>query len=209
MEMNDKIRALRKQHNLTLEEVGKIVGVGKSTVRKWETGDIANMRRDKISLLAQALHTTPTYLMGWEDEDSNEIPTTSNIIPVPRMTKVPLVRQIACGTPILAEENIMDYIDTPESTKADFALRCKGDSMTGAGINDGDVVYIHKQCTVENGQIAAVIIDDEATLKRFYHNGDMVRLVAENPAFPTMVLVGEEINQLRIAGRAIAYTHVL
>ena len=77
MEMSEKIKFLRARYDLTLEEVGNIVGVGKSTVRKWESGEIANMRRDKIALLAQALHTTPAYLMGWEDQD--EEPDYSNV----------------------------------------------------------------------------------------------------------------------------------
>lgn len=195
---------LLREKSVNQIDLALAMNVAPSSVSGWCSGE-KMPRMDKIEWMAKYFGVETSGLLS----EQTQIPTASNIFPLPRMTKIPLVGQIACGTPILAEENIINYIDMPESMKADFALLCKGDSMIGAGINDGDVVYIHKQCTVENGQIAVVVIDEEATLKRFYHNGDMVQLVAENPTFPPMVFVGEEINQLRIAGRAIAYTHVL
>ena len=200
-----KIKARREELGLTLEQLGQAVGVGKSTVRKWETGMIANMRRDKIAILAKALKTTPAYLMGWDDE----IPLASNIEPLPETKKIPIVGEIACGAPILAQENITDYADMPKTIHADFALICKGDSMVGAGIQDGDIVYIKKQDIIQNGQIAVVIVnsDCEATLKRFYRDGNKVTLTPENPAYPPMVYVNEEINSLRIVGRAVGYLH--
>lgn len=207
LNMGQKIKALRKEHGLTLEQVGNAVGVGKSTVRKWETGIIANMRRDKIAALSKVLHTTPAYLMGWESETDN---LPSNMTPIDEMNKIPLVGRIACGTPILAEENIEDYVDLPSHIHADFALECKGDSMINAGIYDGDIVYIKKQPFVENGQIAAVLLDgEEATLKRFYKNNDTVTLLPENTAYSPMTFVGEEINNLKIEGLAVAFTHKL
>lgn len=207
-EMSEKIKARREELHMTLEEVGNIVGVGKSTVRKWETGQIENMRRDKIAALAMALNVSPGYLMGWEELPDTPFP--SNVTPLPKMEQIPLVGRIACGIPITAEENIEDYIDLPGHIKADFALSCKGDSMIRAGIQDGDIVYIREQPEVENGQIAAVMIDgDEATLKRFYRSGDTVTLVAENPSVSPFVFSESEINRLRVIGLAIAFTHVL
>ena len=146
-----------------------------------------------------------------EDEEGNILNLPSNLEKLQPMNKVPLVGQIACGTPILAEENITDYVDLPAHIRADYALTCKGDSMIGAGIQDGDVVYIRQQPEVENGQIAAVIVGDnnEATLKRFYRIGDTVTLNPENPTIAPMVFVGDEMNNIRIVGRAVAYTHVL
>lgn len=124
------------------------------------------------------------------------------------MDQIPLVGDIACGTPILAEENITDYVDLPGHIRADFALTCRGDSMIGAGIQDGDIVYIRHQETVENGQIAAVLVgSEEATLKRFYRSNNAVTLNAENPSYAPMVFVGEEAAQIRILGLAIAFTH--
>lgn len=207
MELKDKIKYLRTKNNLTLEEVGNRVGVGKSTVRKWESGDIKNMRRDKIAKLAEALQTTPAYLMGWEDTSDFTVP--DNIIPTPRMNSVPLVGTIACGDPILAEENVEDYVGMPEHVRADFALRCKGDSMINARIHDGDIVYIRQDAYVDNGDIAAVLIDSEATLKRVYRNEGSVVLQPENPAYAPMVFTGAEMESIRILGKAVAFTSVI
>lgn len=207
MEFKDKIKQLRLSMGATLEDIATSVGVTRATVQRWESGNIENIRRDKIWKLAQALHTTPSDLMGWDDEAA-ALP--SNVTPLRPMRKVPLVGQIACGTPILAEQNIEDYIDLPGHIHADYALTCKGDSMVNAGIRDGDVVYIREQPEVETGQIAAVIVgDDEATLKRFYYDGSMIQLVAENPRVPPMVFSGSEISRVRVIGLAVAYTHIL
>lgn len=206
MEFKDKIRQLRLSMGATLEDIATSVGVSRATVQRWESGNIENIRRDKICKLAQALHTTPSDLMGWEEE----VPLPSNVTPLQPMKKIPLVGQIACGTPILAEQNIEDYIDLPGHIHADYALTCKGDSMVNAGIRDGDVVYIRQQPEVETGQIAAVMVDDdEATLKRFYFDGSMIQLVAENPRIPPMVFSGSEISRVRVLGLAVAYTHIV
>ena len=199
-----RIRELRAKHGLTLEQVAQQVGVGRSTVRKWETGIIENMRRDKIAKLAAALHTTPGYLMGWSDEQEVSLP--ANITPFPTMGKVPLIGTIACGAPVLAQEHIEDYVDMPSHIHADFALTCKGDSMINARIFDGDVVYIRQQDTVENGQIAAVLIDNEATLKRVRLFEDHIALEPENPQYRPLVFWGEEMNAIRILGKAVAFT---
>ena len=119
--------------------------------------------------------------------------------------KLPLLGNVACGEPILAQQNIEDYINCPENVDATFCLRCKGDSMIGARIHDGDIVYIHQQPTIENGEIAAVLIDNEATLKRVYRQADKVILQPENPAYPPLVFVREEINQIRILGKAVCF----
>lgn len=202
--ISTRIRDLRAKHGLTLEQVAQQVGVGRSTVRKWETGIIENMRRDKIAKLAAALHTTPGYLMGWADED--EISFPSNIIPMPEMKKIPLIGSIACGAPILAQEHIEDYIDQPKHIQADFALTCKGDSMINARIFDGDIVYIRQQDAVDNGDIAAVLIDGEATLKRVRLFDDHISLEPENPQYRPMVYWGQEMNNIRILGKAVAFT---
>lgn len=205
-----KIRALRAKHGLTLEQVAQQVGVGRSTVRKWETGLIANMRRDKIEKLAEALHTTPGYLMGWESDDDSAAPSLpSNVLPMPEMKKVPLVGTIACGEPILAEENIEEYVSVPKHIPADFALTCKGDSMINARIFDGDIVYIRQQDTVESGEIAAVLINDEATLKRVKVYTDHIVLEPENPMYKPLVYWGEEMNTVRILGKAVAFTSAI
>ena len=204
-DMAQKIKDLRLSQNLTLEQVANEVGVGKSTVRKWETGMIANMRRDKIASLAKALHTTPAYLMGWIDEPHREI-TLDNLFRI-ETKKFPLLGNIACGEPIFANEERELYVEAGANIQADFCLRAKGDSMIGARIYDGDIVFIKQQPMVEDGEIAAVLIEDEATLKRVYYDREngVLQLSAENPQYKTMRFVGEELNQIRIIGRAVAF----
>lgn len=209
-DMANKIHTLRKSRGMTLEEVGKIVGVGKSTVRKWETGMIANMRRDKIDLLAKALSTTPAYLMGWEDTPSPDVTIIPGIFPL-KTKKLPIMGDIACGKPIFAEESYDGYIDIEEGINADFCLRAKGDSMIGARIMDGDIVMVKKQDMVQNGEIAVVLIDDEATLKRAYFYPDKNKLILnpENPKYEPLVFIGEELNSIHILGKAVAFQSVI
>ena len=201
MGFKENIKARRLELGLTTDDVAKIVGVSNATISRWETGAISNQRRDKLQLLAQALHTTPAELMGWEDPS---IP--DNILPLPKFVGVPLVGTIACGEPILAEQNIEAIMPMPEGVRADFALRCKGDSMIGARIHDGDIVYIRQQPAVEDGQIAAVLIEDEATLKRVYHADGTLILQAENQQYKPMVYAGARLSEVRVLGLAVAFT---
>lgn len=199
--MSEKIKELRVSQNLTLEQVGDVVGVGKSTVRKWETGMIANMRRDKIALLAQALHTTPEYLMGWSTDIE-----VNNLFKI-ETKKFPLLGNIACGEPIFADQEFELYVEAGANIQADFCLKAKGDSMIGARIYDGDIVFIRKQNMVDDGEIAAVLIGDEATLKRVYYDREagVLSLFAENPQYRTMRFSGSELETIRILGKAIAF----
>lgn len=117
-----------------------------------------------------------------------------------------MLGNIACGKPIFADEQFEAYIEAGANIKADFCLRAKGDSMIGARIYDGDIVFIRKQEMVDDGEIAAVLIDDEATLKRVYYDqeNNVIQLFAENPQYKTMRFVGEELNRIRILGKAVA-----
>lgn len=204
-DMAQRIKDLRISQNLTLEQVANEVGVGKSTVRKWETGMIANMRRDKIASLAKALHTTPAYLMGWIDEPHREI-TLDNLFRI-ETKKFPLLGNIACGKPIVANEEKELYVEAGAGIQADFCLRARGDSMIGARIYDGDIVFIQQQDMVDDGEIAAVIIDDEATLKRvnYYPEKNLLILKAENSKYEDLIYTGEELNHIRILGKAVAF----
>lgn len=201
MSIGDIMRVRRQELGLTLEDVGDYVGVGKSTVRKWEHGDIENMKRDKIALLSKILKLSPlTFITG-----EVEYGTPDNIIPLPNMRKIPLLGTIACGEPVLAAENIEALINADENLNADFALRCKGDSMINARIFDGDIVYIREQPDVEDGEIAAVLIGEEATLKRVYKYPSKVVLRPENPLYDDMIYSKEEMNEVRILGKAVAF----
>ena len=147
-----------------------------------------------------AEHATPS-------QPAQKATIPPGFIPMPKMVKVPLVGSIACGTPILAEQNIDGHVDAPEDIRCDFALRCKGDSMIGAGIHDGDAVYIHIQPEVENGEIAAVRIGEEATLKRVYLHTDYIELRPENSVYESIIRRREEMNDVHIEGKAVGYTH--
>ena len=200
MNIKDLLKTRRTELGLSQLDVAKYVGVSEATVSRWESGNIANMKRDRIYKLANILQINPSVLIG----DIRPLPT--NIIPMPQMNPLPLVGGIACGKPVLAVENIEETVEAPENVRADFALRCKGDSMINARIYDGDIVYIRKQPTVDNGQIAAVLIDDEATLKRVQIYNDHIVLKPENPLYKPLVFWDEEMENVHILGLAVAFT---
>lgn len=169
--------------------------------------------QEKLTILGLALNVSETWLMGYDVPSSrlssvNQLTIESpNITPMPEMRKAPLLGSIACGAPILAEEHIEDYVDIPKHIIADFALTCKGDSMINARIFDGDIVYIRQQDTVQNGEIAAVLTDSgEATLKRVRFHDDRIILEPANPLYDPLVFRGEEMNTIRILGKAVAFT---
>lgn len=201
------LKRRRKELGLTLAQIADAMGVAEATVQRWESGNIKSIRYEKIGKLAEILEVNPASFMGWSSTMEN---MPSNVRPLEPMNKVPLVGKIACGTPILAEQNIEEYIDLPRHIRADFALTCEGDSMINLGIQDGDVVYIRQQDEVENGQVAAVRVgDEEATLKRFYFDGEMLQLVPENSKYRPLVFTGESINRVHVIGLAVAYTRTI
>ena len=194
----------RKAIGISAEKLADMLGVSPATIYRYENGDIEKVPGDRLGPIAVALQTTPAYLMGWNDAADA---ASSNIISMPETRKIPLLGAIACGEPILAQENIEDYVDIPKHIKADFALSCKGDSMINARIFDGDIVYIRQQDTVESGEIAAVLNDDgEATLKRVRIYEDHIVLEPENPMYPPKSFWNEEMNNIRILGKAVAFT---
>ncbi|OFL40782.1 transcriptional regulator [Staphylococcus sp. HMSC075C08] len=198
--MKPDIKSRRKELNLTLEQVGDLVGVGKSTVRKWETGDIENMKRDKIVKLAKALRVSPSYIMGIEDEKPQ-----LETIPV---KKIPVVSKISAGMPIYTEENLIDYIyfatKNLNSNKEEFGLQVSGDSMDKL-FQDGDVVVVEKDSTVENGQLGVVLVNEyNGTVKRIRYNNDQIILIPEsnNPSHYPQVY-GKD-DEVKIVGRVVA-----
>lgn len=165
----------------------------------------------KTYILSLALNVNEAWLMGYDvpmDRNNTsdiDLSDVENIIPFPNIKKVPLLGTIACGEPITAEENIETYLNMPEGVKGTFALRCKGDSMINARIFDGDIVFIREQPDVENGEIAAILIDNEATLKRVYKYGNRIELRAENPTFQPLSFEGEQLADIRILGKAVGF----
>lgn len=210
-EINERIKQRRKELGLSAEQVADMIGVSPATVYRYESSDIKNMPAERLKPIADALHTTPEWLMGWSDKIEQRrpepAPLPDNLIPIRMGKPLPLIGNIACGRPVLAEENVEELVACPEDIHADFCLRCKGDSMIGCRIMDGDIVYIRQQDDVDDGQIAAVLIEDEATLKRVYKIGhDRIELRPENPIYPVMTYVGSELDRIRILGLAVAFT---
>ena len=204
----DRIKSRRTELGLTVEELAHKMGYkDKSSISKIENGK-ADIPQSKIAAFADALQTTPAYLMGWEEQPEPKKPTIPpGFEPMPKMKKIPLIGSIACGEPITAEQNIEKMVDVPEYIRCDFSLTCHGDSMVDAGIHDKDVVYIRTQPEVENGEIAAVRIDGEATLKRVYYNPGTLTLMPANPAYAPMVYTGSQLEEVHIEGKAVGWTH--
>ena len=200
LEAYKRIRELRISAGLSQDELAKKTGYNdRSSIAKIEAGKV-DLTQSKLVAFADALNTTPGYLMGWEPDSKPPIP--AGFQPLPKRDRIPRVGQIACGTPILAEENVEAYDEVPSDWHADFTLLCHGDSMEPK-IKDGDVVAIHSQPMVENGEVAAVLIDGEATLKRVFLFDDHIELRAENPTFPTILRIGEDMNTITIEGKAV------
>ena len=209
MSLHDDIKQRRIELGLTMADLAQSVGVSEATISRWESGDIANMKRDKIVSLAKALHVSPSFIMGWDEPETEDIVSSNkynNVFPI-KTHKIPLLGDIACGEPIFASEDKESYVLAGTDIRADFCLRACGDSMINARIYDGDIVFIREQPMVEKGEIAAVIINDEATLKRVYYYPEQNKIILnpENPAYEPFVYVGEELNSIRILGKAIAF----
>ena len=196
------LRRLRKEDNLTQKQLADKLGLAFSTISMYERGD-REPDFETLEAIADFFNVSMDTLYG---KDTNNIYSLNNIMAMPAIKKVPLLGTIACGSPILAVENIERDVDMPENIRADFALRCKGDSMIDAHIYDGDIVYIRQQPIVENGEVAAVVIEDEATLKRFYQDGDTVTLMPCNSKYRPFVYTGEQLEQIRIIGKAVGFT---
>lgn len=203
MNIGTYIKKLRTDHGFSQEQLGNMLGVQRAAVQKWECGTVKNLKRETIKKLSEIFDVPPSSFI---DSDYSSY---DNIISFPKMNKIPLVGTIACGTPILATENLDGEVTVPEDINADFALRCKGDSMIDARIHNGDIVYIRQQPTVENGEIAAILIDEEATLKRVYISDNTITLVACNSKYQPFVYTGEQLNQIRILGKAVGFTSTI
>ena len=207
MSLGENIKNLRIANGLTQEAVAKRLGISTQAVYKYEQGIVTNIPLNKIEALADMFHVQPAELMGWD----------SGLISVDEMTKygfrrvetkkIPLLGEIACGEPRYADEDRSSYVEVGTDIHADFCLKAKGDSMINARIYDGDIVFVRSQNAVNNGEIAVVIIGDEATLKRVYYYTDKELLILkpENPKFEDIIYTGNELERVKILGKAIAF----
>ena len=214
--MGDRIRKARLEKGLSQAELAELLGYkSRSSINKIEV-EGRDIPRSSIVKFAQVLGVTPSYLMGWEEETSEPdalevlMEKYDNIKPV-KLKRFPLLGEIACGEPIFADADRESCVMADMDINADFCLTAKGDSMINARINDGDIVFIKEMPMVDNGDIAAVIIDDDATLKRVYYypEDNTIQLIAENPKFKPLIYKNEELDQIRILGKAVYFMSAL
>lgn len=206
----EKIKLWRDERDMSQEQLADLLGTSKQVISRYET----NQRTPKITVAQEYAAVLGVPLSSLIDDSAPLESSIPGIMPPPKTYKVPRLGTIACGEPILAEENVEGYDEVPESIHCNFTLKCKGDSMTGARINDGDIVYIRLQPDVENGEIAAVLIDEaseisDATLKKVYKSPGKIRLQPANPDYEPFIFTGEEINRVRIVGKAVGFTSVI
>lgn len=213
MILGDLIKEYRREHGYSMDQFAKMSGLSKAYISILErnVNPVNNKpvipSLETIKAVAQAISMDFNDVIAVLDgnqpvslKDEPEIPP--GFQPMPAMTEVPLVGRIACGTPITAEENIERMVCVPAKWRATFTLTCEGSSMEPK-IHDGDLVAIRSQPTVENGEVAAVRINGEATLKRVYLHENFIELRAENPAYTSIILTKEEMNTVTIEGKAV------
>lgn len=195
------INEQRKKLNLTLKDVADYVGVSEATVSRWESGNIANMRRDRISALAEILKVSPIDVMGITESNESPQLTSKGVL-------IPVLGYVRAGVPIEAVEEILDYEEISQEqarTGEFFALKVKGDSMEPK-ISEGDVVIVRKQSTVENGELAVVLVNgDDATVKKFYRSNNGVKLVSTNPKYDPFFYTPTEVDSFPVSviGRVV------
>ena len=199
----NKLLELRKEKDVRQIDIANMLKVSKQCYSNYEKGlrepDFATLQK-----LADYFEVSVDYILGRGNRTATA--PHPDIKPI-RLKKFRMLGEIACGKPIFAEEDHETYIDASADIKADFCVKAKGESMIGARIKNGDIVFIHAQEIVNNGEIAAVIIDNDVTLKRWYYYPDKQKLVLspENPAYEPFVYVGEELSTIRCLGKAVAF----
>ena len=209
---SERLKSLRSEKGWSQQRLADELNLSKSSINMYERGE-REPGFETMEAIADTFNVDMDYLYGRTDiKIAEPIQFTSAAVPpgfepLPRMVKKPLIGDIACGQPITAEQNIADYVAVPESVHCDFCLRCHGNSMVDAGIQDNDVVYIRAQPEVEDGEIAAVRIGGEATLKRVYYDGQSLTLLPANSSYRPKTYSGPELENIRIEGKAVGFTH--
>lgn len=202
----DNLKELMAKNKVTRARITADLHFGKNQIKYWEqNGNVPSGA--VLQKIADYFGVSINYLLG---EDEGDLSKYDNITPITKR-RIPLIGDIACGQPILAEQDYDTFIDAGAAEDADFALRASGDSMINARIYDGDIVFIRAQPMVNNGDIAAIVVDDSATLKRVYFYPEKKKLVLspENAKYEPMVYIGEELREIRILGKAIAFQSVI
>lgn len=199
----NRMKDLREETHKTKAQVAREMNMPYTTYVNYEKGT-REPNSEALIMIATYFGVSVDYLIGRSESRLPENIIANNLIPLKQIIKIPIIGRIACGKPILAEQNYEGFTYCPDNVKADFVLKCQGDSMIDANIQDGDLVFIEESPVVENGEIAAVVIGEEATLKKVYYQNDMITLLPANSAYAPMVYHKEEINNIRICGKAVA-----
>lgn len=207
----NRLSELRKSKGYNMKQTAAMLNLPYTTYVGYEKGE-REPDSEKLILLSNFFNCSIDYLIYRSDDPNGHIVSDDNSLydrfdnlhPV-KLKRFPLLGEIACGEPIYAEDDHESYVSADADIRADFCLKAKGDSMINADIHDGDVVFIRSQSMVENGEIAAVIIEDEATLKRVYYDreSNRLQLIAENPKYAPLVYMGKELDYIRILGKAV------
>lgn len=198
----ERMRARRQQLGWSLNQTAQKIGCTATTLKRWEEGSIRSIKTSRMREIADALQISVVDLFY---PNMQPITLPAGVEQVPMMRTVPVLGEIACGTPILAEQNFDGQANIPAGIKCDFALRVKGDSMINARIFDGDLVFIEQMSDVESGEIAAVLIDNEVTLKRLYKYSGRLELRPENPLYQPINIEGADLLNVKIIGKPVAF----
>ena len=205
--MSNYLAERRKQLGYTQKEIASMVNVSEATVSRWESGEIANMRRYRINVYAKALKVDPSFIMTGECGDEyDSLMQRVGAMPLSITGTIPVLGRVAAGMPLYAQENIESYISVDYPNPNEYtALRVNGDSMNAARIDDGDIIIIRKQDIVENGEIAVVIVNgDDATVKRYHRDGNIVTLTPQsyNPEHTVQIYSLKDVP-IRIFGKVV------
>lgn len=204
----NRLKEILSIRGMSAAELARLTNTPESVISQYKNGHYEPKQR-RLQTFSEVLNVSIPWLMGADVPMDLPKKAADLISPIKHIKRVPILGRIACGTPILAEENIEGYAYMAEGMRGDFSLTCKGDSMIGAGIYDGDIVFIRQQPEVENGEIAAVLIGEEATLKKVYMTSDTILLIPENPNYDTMTFEKKEMNEVKILGKYIGLTRIL
>lgn len=217
MTLGEYIKKYRNDHDLSQRAFAVMCGLSNGYISMLEKNQNPRTKLPVVpsvpalKAIATAMGLTLDDLLNISDDmdvnisENDKFP--DNVLPLPKTTKKPRLGTIACGKPILAIEEAEQWDSVPDGIDCDFTLECAGDSMINARIFPGDIVYIKSQPMVGNGEIAAVLIGDEATLKKVYYSKESDRIVLQacNPLYSDMVYIGSDLEQIKILGKAVAF----
>jgi repressor LexA len=199
--LNRRIKELRYNAKLSQQALADKIGVSKSSINMYERGE-REPSIETLEAIADFFNVDMNYLLGKSDTSQ-----TISLFAIPIKTKkLPMLGNVACGEPIFADEQHDAYISADVDLDADFCLTAKGDSMINARIFDGDILFVRSQDTVDDGEIAVILIEDEATVKRVYYDkeNNILTLVPENPMYKPMRYSGAELDRIRVLGKVVS-----